>query len=207
MKRLFGLSGVLYLATLTAVFYFKSLILFTVLGLTVVLLICLAVLRRVQNKKYMFATYLTAAVTIVLAALSIFLYQNYYVNPIQDNYSDKEIYVEGYVCEEITYKDKSAEYLIQTTAVDSNPVNTKIRYTGYSENDVREFDCVKLHVKAYTENNEQNIGHRILLKAYETSPYCLTPTGESRFTIYKYAVDMRKNIREALSFCRGIVQG
>ena len=199
MKRLFGLSGVLYLANLTAVFYFKSLILFTVLGLTVVLLICLAVLRRVQNKKYMFATYLTAAVTIVLAALSIFLYQNYCVNPIQDNYSDKEIYVEGYVCEEITYKDKSAEYLIQTTAVDSNSVNTKIRYTGYSENDVREFDCVKLHVKAYTENNEQNIGHRILLKAYETSPYCLTPTGESRFTLYKYAVDMRKNIREALN--------
>ena len=199
MKRLFGLTGILYLATLTAVFYFKSLLLFVLLGLTVTALISAAIIRLVQNNRYVFVTYISSAATILLAVLSIFLYQNYYVEPIQNNYSDKEIFAEGYVCEEIKYKDKTAEYLIQTTAIDSNPVNTKIRFTAYSENGIKEFDFVKLHVKSYTENNEQNNARGVLLKAYEITPFSITPTGESRFTLYKYAVDMRKNIREALN--------
>ncbi len=198
MKRLFGLTGILYLLTLTAVFYFKSWVLICTLFVICAALISLGIIKRVKQNRYMFKTYIISAAAILFAMLSIFLYQNYYVNPILDNYSEKEIYVEGYICEEITFKDKSVEYLVQTTAIDHNPVFTKMKYTGYSENELKEFDCVNIHVKAYAENSEQNLGHRILLKAYESTPYSITPTGENRFSLYKYAISLRKAIRNSL---------
>ena len=199
MKRLFGLTGILYLATLTAVFYFKSWIIIGILIICSAVLISLGIIKRFQQNRYMFKTYIISAATILLAMLSIFLYQNYYVDPILNNYSDKEIFVEGYICEEINYKDKSVEYLVQTTAIDHNPVFTKMKYTGYSENELKEFDYVNLHVKAYAENNKQNIGHRILLRAYESTPYSITPTGKNRFSVYKYAITLRKEIRSSLN--------
>lgn len=198
MKRLFGLIGILYLIILTAVFYFKSVILISVLIIGSAVLISLGVIKRFQLNRYMFKTYIISAAAILFALLSIFLYQNYYINPILDNYSDKEISVEGYICDEITFNEKSAEYLIQTTSIDSKPTYTKLLYTGYSENELKEFDNVTLNVKAYAETNSQNIGHRILLRAYESSPYSITTAKGTHFSLYKYAVILRKSIRSSL---------
>ena len=194
MKRLFGLIGVLYLSTLTAVFYFKSTVLIILVLISAAALAALGIFKRIKRDSYSFKTFVTAGATIALAMLSIFLYQNYYIDPIINNYSDKEISVDGYVCEEIKYKDKSVEYLIQTTAIDSKPVFTKIRYSDYEETEIREFDFVKLNVKAYAENNSRNIAHRILLRAYEKSPDNITPTGDSKPSLYKFAISARKEI-------------
>lgn len=196
MKRLFGLIGILYLSTLTAVFYFDSPVLIILILTTALALVALGIFKRIKRDHYSFKTFVTAGVTIALAVLSIFLYQNYYIDTIINNYSDKEISVDGYVCEEIELRDKSVEYLIQTTEINSEPVFTKIAYTGYSENNIKEFDFVKLNVKAYAENNNQSIGHRILLRAYEKSPESITPTGESKSSPYKYAISARKEIKK-----------
>lgn len=194
MKRLFGLIGILYLSTLTAVFYFKSTVLIILVLISALALIALGVYKRIKRDSYSFKTFVTAGATIALAMLSIFLYQNYYIDPIINNYSDKEISVDGYVCEEIKYNDKSVEYLIQTTAIDSKPVFTKIKYIGYDETEIREYDFVKLKIKAYAENNNQSIGHRVLLRAYEKSPENITPTGDSKPSLYKFAISARKEI-------------
>ena len=194
MKRLFGLIGILYLSTLTAVFYFKSKVLIILVLISAAALVALGIYKRVKRDRYSFKTFVTAGATVALAVLSIFLYQNYYIAPIINNYSDKEISVEGYVCEEIKYKDTSVEYLIQTTAIDSKPVFTKIKYTGYNETEIKEFDFVKLNVKAYAENNDRSIAHRVLLRAYEKSPENITPTGDSKPSLYKFAISARKEI-------------
>lgn len=194
MKRLFGLIGILYLSTLTAVFYFKSKVLIIIVLISAAALVALGIYKRVKRDRYSFKTFVTAGATVALAVLSIFLYQNYYIAPIINNYSDKEISVEGYVCEEIKFKDTSVEYLIQTTAIDSKPVFTKIKYTGYSETAIKEFDFVKLNAKAYAENSNQSIGHRVLLRAYEKSPENITPTGDSKPSLYKFAISARKEI-------------
>ena len=157
MKRLFGLIGILYLSTLTAVFYFKSKVLIILVLISAAALVALGIYKRVKRDRYSFKTFVTAGATVALAVLSIFLYQNYYIAPIINNYSDKEISVEGYVCEEIKYKDTSVEYLIQTTAIDSKTVFTKIKYTGYNETEIKEFNFVKLNVKAYAENSRCRI--------------------------------------------------
>lgn len=194
MKRLFGLIGILYLSTLTAVFYFKSDVLIILVLISAAALVALGIYKRVKRDRYSFKTFVTAGATVALAVLSIFLYQNYYIAPIINNYSDKEISVEGYVCEEIKFKDTSVEYLIQTTAIDSKPVFTKIKYTGYNETEIKEFDFVKLNVKAYAENNDRSIAHRVLLRAYEKSPENITPTGDSKPSLYKFAISARKEI-------------
>ena len=194
MKRLFGLIGILYLSTLTAVFYFKSKVLIILILISAAALVALGIYKRVKRDRYSFKTFVTAGATVALAVLSIFLYQNYYIAPIINNYSDKEISVEGYVCEEIKYKDTSVEYLIQTTAIDSKTVFTKIKYTGYNETEIKEFDFVKLNVKAYAENNDRSIAHRVLLRAYEKSPENITPTGDSKPSLYKFAISARKEI-------------
>ena len=194
MKRLFGLIGILYLSTLTAVFYFKSKVLIILVLISAAALVALGIYKRVKRDRYSFKTFVTAGATVALAVLSIFLYQNYYIAPIINNYSDKEISVEGYVCEEIKYKDTSVEYLIQTTAIDSKTVFTKIKYTGYNETEIKEFDFVKLNVKAYAENNDRSIAHRVLLRAYEKSPENITPTGDSKPSLYKFAISARKEI-------------
>ncbi len=194
MKRLFGLIGILYLSTLTAVFYFKSKVLIILVLISAAALVALGIYKRVKRDRYSFKTFVTAGATVALAVLSIFLYQNYYIAPIINNYSDKEISVEGYVCEEIKYKDTSVEYLIQTTAIDSKTVFTKIKYTGYNETEIKEFNFVKLNVKAYAENNDRSIAHRVLLRAYEKSPENITPTGDSKPSLYKFAISARKEI-------------
>ena len=199
MKRLFGLIGILYLSTLTAVFYFDSPVLIILILISALALVALGIFKRIKRDRYSFKTFVTAGVTIALAVLNIFLYQNYYIGPIINNYSDKEISVEGYVCEEIELRDKSVEYLIQTTGINSESVFTKIKYTGYSETDIKEFDYVKLNVKAYAENTNRNIGHRILLRAYEKSPESITPTGESKTSLYKYAISARKEIKKTFT--------
>lgn len=198
MKRLFGLTGIIYLATLTAVFYFKSPFIYIAAAVCAVALIASGIYKRFKHNRYLYKTFVISGVTIIAAALSIFLYQNYYIKPITDNYSDKEIYVEGYICDEILKQENKVEYLIKTTSINSKPVFTKLKYTGYSESEVKEFDRVTLSVKAYAESSERNIGHRILLRAYETSPENIVPTGEKKFSLYKYAVDARKEIRKAV---------
>lgn len=198
MKRLFGLTGIIYLTTLTAVFYFKSPFVYIAAAVCASALIALGIYKRHKHNRYSFKTFVISGVTIIAAALSIFIYQNYYIKPIIDNYSDKEIRVEGYVCEEIIKQENKVEYLIKTTSINSKPVFTKLKYTGYSENGIKELDRVTLNVKAYAEHSDRNIGHRILLRAYETNPQNITPTGERRFSLYKFAIDARKEIRKSL---------
>ena len=197
MKRLFGLIGITYLATLTAVFYFESPA-FIAAAITAAALGALGIYKRFRSDRYMFKTFLTAGVSVALALVSIFLYQNYYISPIVNNYSDKEISAEGYLCEEKTVKENSVEYLIQTTAINGKPVRAKIRYIGKSETDVNEFDCVELNVKVRAETSSKNIGHRVFLCAVESSPDCIKATGESRFSPYKYAIWARKAMRKAI---------
>lgn len=198
MKRLFGLIGIVYLSTLTAVFYFKSVFIFCAAAGIAIFLIALGIYRRIKHNRCSFRSFVTAGASVLLAVLSIFLYQNYYINPIADNYSDKEISVEGYVCEEIRYNENSAEYLIQTTAINSNPVFTKLKYFGYSESGVNEFDRITLNAKAYAEDNDREISHRVLLRAYERTPGDIRSTGESVITPYKLAVTARRDFRKAL---------
>lgn len=216
MKRLFGLIGITYLATLTAVFYFKSSVLITIVLIIAAFVIILGIVFKIKKNDYMFKTLLIAGITIIAGTAAIFLYQNIRVNPIINNYSDKEISVEGYVCEEIRINDNKVEYLIQTERINSDSVRTKIKFTGFTETDIREFDRVELNTKAFAESGNQNIGHGILLRGYERTPSDIKSTGESKFSLYKYAIMARKDIRKAInrlmpsesaSLCKAILLG
>lgn len=216
MKRLFGLIGITYLATLTAVFYFKSPVFITLVLIISAFVIILGIVFKIKKNDYMFKTLLIAGITIIAGVAAIFLYQNIHVNPIINNYSDKEISVEGYVCEEIRINGNKVEYLIQTERINSDSVRTKIKYTGYSETGIKEFDRVELNIKAFAESGNQNIGHGILLRGYERTPSNIKSTGESKFSLYKYAIMARKDIRKAInrlmpsesaSLCKAILLG
>lgn len=216
MKRLFGLIGITYLATLTAVFYFKSSVFITIVLIIAAFVIILGIVFKLNKNDYMFKTLLIAGITIIAGTAAIFLYQNIRVNPIINNYSDKEISVKGYVCEEIRINDNKVEYLIQTERINSDSVRTKIKFTGFTETDIREFDRVELNTKAFAESGNQNIGHGILLRGYERTPSDIKSTGESKFSLYKYAIMARKDIRKAInrlmpsesaSLCKAILLG
>ena len=51
MKRLFGLIGILYLSTLTAVFYFDSPVLIILILISALALVALGIFKRIKRDR------------------------------------------------------------------------------------------------------------------------------------------------------------
>lgn len=199
MKRLLGLIGLTYLSVLALVFYFASNILLCVLSAISFFGFFLGILFKVIKKDFKINNYLVVlGSTVLCACISIILYTNIVYYPVIDNYSAKEIKIEGYVCEEVQKTERSCVYIILADNIDGKDENVKIRLTTYNNLNISEFE--RIEAKLFTSQSESNynLSKRIFLTAYLDDGSLITSTGETQFSLYRYAVKARKAMKYSL---------
>ena len=215
MRRLFGTIGLTCLGVSAVAFYLNSLRVHIALAVAAAFVLAAGVLLKKEQRKYAW-TVIAAGGAALLGVAAIFLYQNIIYQPKVDNYSDKEISFEGYVCDEIRLGMKTVFVPIQTETVDGREESLKINLTLYSEKEISEFDKVRGRLRLYREVRKNEISRGWWFNAFQDDELRIERTGESHFTLYRYAVDARKMInrladdllpRSCAALCKAVVLG
>ncbi len=204
MKRLLGTIGLTYLSSLAVVFYFSDSIVavsLTVLSLFAISAgIILKILRRkIKIKSEVSSLMIVLAAVSLAACVSMFVYTNAVYSPIVDNYSDKEITINGYVCDKIQVKESSNLYTIAVTQINGKKENFKINLTSVSDLQIEEFDCIKAKLNTTKVDEGYLMSRKIFLTSYyDISENSIEPTGEKQQSIYSIAVGVRKAMERSL---------
>lgn len=198
MKRPLGWIGLCFLSILAVIFWFGEVWIPAIVIASAVLTVAGIVLKTIRKGRRLSAHFVAVGVTSFAAVSLIFLYQNYYVQPILDNYSDKEINIKGYVCDEITLTGKICSYPIQVEEIDGKPVSLKLQINAYTDYDVEEFDVIEATVLAGDSGTEKLYSRKIFLSAYEGDGFRIAATGETHRSPYRVAVTVRKGIKRIL---------
>lgn len=199
MKRLFGLIGFTYLSVLTAVFYlFSDAVIVAMLSISALLIVGGVVLILAKKLKSLNKSITVIGATALVACLVLVLYQNIYYAPLIAKYSDKELNVTGYVCDEVDKNDSRAMYIIKTDTINGNAESIKIRLTTFNGCTVEAFD--KIEAKLTLTKNEYNSvksrGIFFLSTLDEDSSF--TATGEKQSSLYSFAVSIRQAMKSSL---------
>lgn len=198
MRRLFGTIGLPYLTVLAVVYFFYSnLTVAVAAGLGTIIMIA-GIIRGFRQRHYYRET-LAAGCSVLAAALSIFLYWNIIYQPVVDNYSDKEINIHGYICDEIITTDKLTIVPIQTEAINGEPYRTKLSATFYFDGGWEPFDEVNGRLTTCREISDSQISKGYFLQAIQDEHTVLRSTGEHHFSVLQYAVALRGWIKQQLS--------
>lgn len=217
MKRLLGLIGLTYLSVLALVFYFASNILICVFTAMSFFGLLLGIFFKIIKKDFKCNNYLIVlGSTILCACVSVILYTNIIYYPIINNYSDKEIKIEGYICEEVQKTERSCIYIILADNINGNDENVKIRLTTYKDLHIDEFERIEATLFTYKAAGNYNLSKRIFLASYSDDSSLITPTGETQFSLYSYAIKARKAMKRSLdsllpygysSLCKAVLLG
>ena len=125
MKRLLATVGLTYLSVLSVVFYFANgtytNIIIILSALSVFVGIFFKVIKnKIRIKKSLLDLLITVGLTSFAACIAIILYSNFIYRPVIDNYSNRELSVEGYICDEIQKNENSNVYIINADKINGN---------------------------------------------------------------------------------------
>lgn len=217
MKRPFGLIGLTYLSSLAVVFYFYNITLIIIMLCAAAALISAGVVLFLKRKyKSIFPKFIAIGLSVVISCLSIMLYTNFNYNPVINNYSDKEINITGYICDEVIKDNNSATYIIQTDTVNGENKAVKIQLLSYNNLNLEPFD--KISATLHTIKADTNLlkSKGVFLKSYVDKNFKIDVIGEKHFCLYSYAVSARIAMKNALScllpddcssLCRAVLLG
>ena len=214
MKRLFGLIGLTYLSALAVVFYFyNSILIIALISLSVITGAVFVFLKVKRQRKY---SVIIASASVLCACLSFILYTNITYLPAVNKYSDKQLKISGYVCDEVQKNDSSCIYVIQTDTVNGKSEKLKIRLISYTDLKIGAFDRVTSTLYTYKYDSNTMISKGIFLKSYADDGFSIESTGEKQKTLYYYAVSARTAMKTALdallpedcsSLCKAVLLG
>ena len=200
MKRPFGVTGLSYLVTLAAVFHFYSKALVTAIICAALTASVIAVLVRLVKKDIrVHISIIAAGLSCVAAILSLFLYQNFIIDPVVSSYAGKEIRAEGYIDEDIRFNNSLVTYVLHTERIDGTDRDVKISFTAVETYDLEPFDKIAVTLTPEKTDYPYSLSKRIFLRAYEDENANLTITGEKHTSLYTAAVSVRKMMRTALT--------
>lgn len=222
MKRLLATVGLTYLSVLAVVFYFAngtfSNIIIILSALSAFIGIFLKLLKSKIKIKVSVAHFLiTVGVTAFAACIAIVMYSNNIYQPIVDNYSNKELSVEGYICDEVQKSENSYIYVISADKINGCHENVKIRLVSIIDLQSDDFDRISANFTAERTDEGYNLSKGIYLTAFyneESDSFKLT--GEKQFMLYSIAVSIRKSMKSSLdallpestaSLCKAVLLG
>lgn len=222
MKRLLATVGLTYLSVLSVVFYFAN-------GTFTNIIIILSVLSAfagiffkvikniIRNKKSLSDLLITVGLTSVAACIAIILYSNNIYQPVVNNYSERELNVEGYISEEIQKNENSNVYIISADKINGNSQNIKIRLVSRVDLNCEDFDRIDAKFTVSKAENGYNLSKGIFLTAfYDEENDSFKSTGEKEFFLYSIAVNVRKAMKSSLdsllpentsSLCKAVLLG
>lgn len=217
MRRLFGLIGLTYLAVLTVVFYLYSLPVVIVTTVLSAVLIVVGVFTVAFNKVLKFNRELIAVgITSLCACFALVCFSNLCYVPLIDNYSEKEVSVDGYVCDDIEENNGYFIYTIKTKKVDNTSESLRFQIVSDAALEIESFDCVSGNV--YLRKNEYTptLSKGIYFSAYPDNYFSLEAIGEKHYSFYAAAVCLRNTMEDALdkqldynsaSLCKAVLLG
>lgn len=222
MKRLLATVGLTYLSVLSVVFYFANgtftniIILLSALSAFVGIFFK-AIKNKIRIKKSLADLLITVGATAFAGCVVIILYSNYIYQPVINNYSDKELNIEGYICDEVQKNENSSVYIISADKINGNNENVKIRLISIVDLQAEDFDRITAHLIASKTDEGYNLSKGILLTAfYDEESDSLKSTGEKQFSLYSIAVQIRKAMKSSLdsllpeitsSLCKAVLLG
>jgi len=197
MKRPLAVSGLVYLAVLTVVFYFRTPA--VMLGVTAAATVaaCTALALR-YVKPLPVAAIVTAGMAALAAVLSVFLYQNLMVQPLLDRYTGRAVRVEGWLGDQVTEGKRGKTYIIHTETIDGEPCSTQISYTVYTQKDWQPFDKLRVTLTPKPSTYSYSLSRGILLRAAESKKAEPVMTGEKHRSPYAAAVFLRLEMQKIL---------
>lgn len=222
MKRLLATVGLTYLSVLSVVFYFANgtctNIIIILSALSAFVGIFFKVIKyKIRIKKSFADLLITVGVTAFAACVAIFLYSNYIYQPVINDYSDKELSIDGYICDEVQQNENSNVYIISADKINGKSENVKIRLISITDLQVEDFDRITAHLTADKTEGGYNLSKGIYLTAfYDEETDSLKSTGEKQFSLYSIAVTIRKAMKNSLdsllpestsSICKAVLLG
>lgn len=222
MKRLLATVGLTYLSVLSVVFYFANgtftNIIIILSALSAFVGIFFKVIKnKIRIKKSLLDLLITVGLTSFAACIAIILYSNFIYRPVIDNYSNKELSVEGYICDEIQKNENSYVYIINADKINSNSENVKIRLISTVDLKCEDFDRIDANFTVSKAENGYNLSKGIYLTAfYDEETDIFNSTGEKQFSLYSIAVNIRKAMKSSLdsllpentsSLCKAVLLG
>lgn len=204
MKRPLGLIGLTYLLVLAVVFYVKSDLFFNLVVVCSVLLIFGSAIYCVVDKIYSGKVRLKIGISLVAVGLSslfactvLFFHTNLVYTPIINNYCEKTLNINGYICDEIIRTPEKCVFTVQTETINNKAEKIKIQILLYRDVDFCEFDYVSGTITTTDISDENLAGKGIYLSAYGEAVK-LNSTGEQHFSLYNYAVKLRKKLKNSI---------
>lgn len=222
MKRLLATVGLTYLSVLSVVFYFANgtftNIIIILSALSAFVGIFFKVIKnKIRIKKSISDLLITVGLTSFAACIAIILYSNFIYRPVIDNYSNKELSVEGYICDEIQKNENSYVYIINADKINGDSGNVKIRLVSIVDLKCEDFDRIDANFTVSKAENGYNLSKGIYLSAfYDEENDSFNSTGEKQFSLYSIAVNIRKAMKSSLdsllpentsSLCRAVLLG
>lgn len=222
MKRLLATVGLTYLSVLSVVFYFANGTFTNIIiiqsALSAFVGIFFKVIKnKIRIKKSLLDLLITVGLTSFAACIAIILYSNFIYRPVIDNYSNKELSVEGYICDEIQKNENSNVYIINADKINGNSENVKIRLISTVDLKCEDFDRIDANFTVSKAENGYNLSKGIYLTAfYDEENDSFNSTGEKQFSLYSIAVNIRKAMKSSLdsllpentsSLCKAVLLG
>ncbi|MCQ2514132.1 MAG: ComEC/Rec2 family competence protein [Ruminococcus sp.] len=201
MKRLFGLIGFTCLIILTIVFYVRSEILISAIvagsAFFIVIGFILILLRKYRDINKII---LTIGMSAFVSCIMLLWYVNTIYMPVVNNFADKKLTIDGYVCEEVQLNDASAVYIIKTNRINNQDKKLKIQVTTYSNQSIDISNRVNGVIYANPVKSNILLSKGIFLSAYEDDDdFKLESLGNKQITLYGVAVSARMTMKSALS--------
>lgn len=216
MKRLLGLIGLTYLFVLAVVFYCQSIVLvWAIIISSVVATVTMLGLKLTKSHAKSFNCVIAVSLSAFCAVVSIILFWNNNYCPIVDEYSDKELSVRGYICEEVQKSESSFSCVLLADEINGEKASVKIYLSSYSDLGLEDFDRIEATITPEKCTDSYKLSKKIYLSAYDES-FQIAKTGQKQFSPYSYAVKVRKVLKSSLdsllsdstsSLCKAILLG
>lgn len=199
MKRLFGLIGLTYLSVLTVVYYFYSDITLTVVAVGSIILICFGVTAKLFLKsKHQSKNFIVIGATALSVCIAFSLYMNIVYLPLVEIYSEQEVFIEGYVCDE--RHDSSGYYIstIQTEKINGNPKKLKFEILTNDTPDLNISDCVKGNALLHTVDYDLSKSNGVFFVSYQDKVLSVNTSGDNHNNLQTIASKIRLSAEKAL---------
>lgn len=216
MKRLFGLIGLTYLFVLAVVFYCQSIALvWTIIVASIVATVAMLFLKLIKKHAKLFNCVIAVSLSAFCAVVSLILYWNINYCPVIDEYSNKELSICGYICEEVQKTESNFSCVLLADEINGEKASVKIHLSSYSDLGLEDFDRVEAIITPEKCTDNYKLSKKIFLSAYDES-FEIAKTGEKQFSLYRYAVQARKALKASLdslladsssSLCKAILLG
>lgn len=195
MKRLFALTGFVYISVQTAAFYISPL-----LAIVVAVVGALAgiVFFFLIKDKYKTKTICVACITAVIAGLVFYCYSEFYYIPAQTTYDNKEVVINAQLSEEPHKSYNTYYYELTAKTVNENNENFKILLKSATQLEIEPFDYITCSVTLEKCDNSRYIAQGFLYTAYTSYDFDYDTEKPDSLPLYSLAINVRNKMKSAL---------